>query len=137
MSKSADLENDFQRYLWDGVRPSWDGAAQLFLSMHKGDPGEAGNQATNEADYTGYARKAIDRPGGMAVTASTAALVAQQVFGERTDAGATQQLTYLGVGTSPTGAGKLLHSYPLNSTINVDQNDSPYIPAGGLTIAED
>lgn len=137
MSKSNACENDFQAYLFSGTRPSWDGAAQLFLSLHTADPGEGGDQSTSEASYTGYARIAVDRPGGFTVTGSVASLAAQVVFGERTDAGATQTITHVGIGVAASGGTKLLHSYALNSAINVDQNDSPYIPAGSFTVTED
>ncbi len=137
MSKSNAAENDFQAYLFDGTRPSWDGAAQLFITLHTADPGEAGDQSTSEATYTGYARLAVNRPGGFTVTGNVASLAAQLVFGERTDAGATQTITHVGIGVAASGATKLLHSYALNSPINVDQNDSPYIPAAAFTVTED
>ncbi len=137
MSKSNACENDFQEYLFGGTRPTWDGASQLFISLHTADPGEGGTQATNEATYTGYARMAVSRPGGFTIAGAVASLAAQLVFGERTDAGATETIVYVGIGVAGSGATKLLHSYALNSAIEVDQNDSPYIPAAGFTITED
>ncbi len=33
-------------------------AGSFFIALHTADPGEAGNQSTSEANYTGYARVA-------------------------------------------------------------------------------
>lgn len=137
MSKSNAGENDVQAYLFGGVRPSWDGATELWLSLHTSDPGEAGNQGSSEAAYTGYARRSVARPGGFTVAGATATLAAQVVFGERTDAGPAQVCTHIGIGTSGSGPGRLLHSYALTSPISVEMHDSPYLPAGGLTVTED
>ena len=41
----------------------------LYVSLHTADPGETGNQSTNEVNYTSYARVAVARTsGGWAVT---------------------------------------------------------------------
>lgn len=59
MSKSNALEADVVKY----------------VSLHTGDPGEAGDQTTNEATYAGYARVAVARDsGGWTVTGSQALL---------------------------------------------------------------
>ena len=34
-------------------------AGSLYVSLHTADPGEAGSQTTNEANYTSYARVAV------------------------------------------------------------------------------
>jgi len=38
-------------------------AGSLYISLHTSDPGEAGSQTTNEANYTSYARVAVARSG--------------------------------------------------------------------------
>ena len=38
-------------------------AGSLYISLHTADPGEAGDQTTNEIAYTGYARVAVARSG--------------------------------------------------------------------------
>ncbi len=39
-------------------------AGSFYISLHTGDPGEAGSQTTSEASYTGYARVAVARTSG-------------------------------------------------------------------------
>lgn len=46
-----------------GLQPSAT-AGSLYLSLHTGDPGEAGDQTTNETAYTNYARVAVVRTAG-------------------------------------------------------------------------
>jgi hypothetical protein len=49
-------------------------AASVWVSLHYDDPGEAGNQSTNEASYTSYARVARSRAnssGGWAAATAT------------------------------------------------------------------
>lgn len=49
-------------------------AASVWVSLHFDDPGEAGNQSTNEASYTNYARVArarADSSGGWAAATAT------------------------------------------------------------------
>ena len=44
-------------------------ATNLTVALHTGDPGEAGNQSTSEATYTGYVRETVARTtGGWTVT---------------------------------------------------------------------
>jgi hypothetical protein len=52
MSLSNATETALAQYIFEGTNPSWHGATQLDLHLHKADPGEAGTSATNEADYT-------------------------------------------------------------------------------------
>jgi len=124
MSKSNVLENDFVRLLFHGVAVAnlADNAAtspltNLQLSLHSADPGEAGDQTTSELSYTGYARAAVARTsGGFTISGNTVTLAALVPFGQRTDAGAAQVWTHLGVGTASSGAGKLLYRLPLGGT---------------------
>ena len=47
-------------------------AGSLYFSLHTADPGEAGDQTTNEIAYTSYARTAVARSGaGWTVTANS------------------------------------------------------------------
>ena len=40
-------------------------AGSFYVSLHTSDPGEAGDQSTNEIAYTGYARVAVARTSGV------------------------------------------------------------------------
>lgn len=91
-------------------------AGSLYLSLHSSDPGEAGDQTTNEVGYTGYARIPVARSGaGFLVAGNQVTLAALAQFGQRTDVGSTEVL-YFGLGTSLAGAGFLLYSGPLVGT---------------------
>lgn len=94
-------------------------AGSLYLSLHTGDPGEAGDQTTNEISYTGYSRVAIARSGsGFVVTGNSVSPAANTDFGEMT-AGAGGTANYFGIGTAPSGAGVLLYKGALSPTISV------------------
>lgn len=82
-------------------------AGSLYVSLHTADPGEAGNQATSEVAYGGYARVAVARnAGGWTVTGGIASNTAAVQFPACTSGSAT--ITHIGVGTAASGAGKLL-----------------------------
>lgn len=130
MSKSNALENAYLLLLFNntnianvgdatGLRGS-STAGSLHLSLHDADPGEAGDQTTNEVSYTGYGREAVARSGAaFTVTNNAVALAANEDFGERTDAGAAEVALYWGLGTDSSGAGTLLYSGPLGSTLGL------------------
>ena len=81
-----------------------------YISLHTADPGEAGNQSTNEISYTGYARLAVARTsGGWSVSANVATLVATGSFPASTG-GTGGTITHIGVGWAATGAGELFGS---------------------------
>ena len=71
MSKGDTFENDLLKLIFQAVAIAnlADNAAtgpltNLYVSLHTADPGEAGNQSTSEATYTGYARVAVARTAG-------------------------------------------------------------------------
>jgi hypothetical protein len=103
VSKSNALENDVVDFIFNATAfPSY--GSILYVSLHTGDPGEAGDQTTNEADFTGYARVGVARDsGGWTVTGSQAANTAEITFPECT--GGTNTITYVGIGTASSGAG--------------------------------
>ena len=111
-------------------------AGSLYISLHTSDPGEAGTQATNETAYTNYARVAVARSGaGWTVSGNTATNAAQITFAQCGVTGAT--ITYVGIGTDSSGAGTLLYSGALNSSLAVALNITPLFAASGLTVTED
>lgn len=90
-------------------------AGSLFISLHTADPGEAGTQATNEANYTGYARKAVARSaGGWTVAANVVSNTAAITFDPCT-AGANT-IMYFGIGTDLAGVGTLLYKNTLSTS---------------------
>lgn len=61
MSKSNQTENDVLAAFLKGVSPAWMANPNVYIALHTSDPGEAGNQSTNEAAYTNYARQPMVR----------------------------------------------------------------------------
>lgn len=126
MSKSDTFENDFLKLIFNGtpIANIADNAASgplanLYISLHIGDPGEAGDQTTNEISYTGYARVPVARSGsGFTVTGSAVNPVSNIDFGVMTG-GAGGTADYFGIGTDLTGAGRLLYSGNIVPTISV------------------
>lgn len=81
----------------------------IYASLHTSDPGEAGDQTTNEIGYTSYARVAVARTsGGWTVSGATAVPVANIDFPAGT--GGSGTATHCGLGKSVSGAGVLFLS---------------------------
>lgn len=140
MSKANSTEQDFLNYVFNGIAIPWNSVTNLFISLHTADPGEAGNQTTNEATYTGYARVAVSRTSGGWVVSSNSGI--SQVtntsiiqFAQCT--GGNNTITHVGVGTSLTGVGQLLYKGALNSPLAVANLIQPQFTANALTITED
>ena len=126
MSKGNTLENDWLKLLFNAtaIANIADNAAtspltNLYVSLHTADPGETGDQTTNETAYTGYARVAVARTsGGWTVTANSVSPVANVEFGECT-ASAGAAITHAAVGTAASGTGKLLYKGALTPNITM------------------
>lgn len=107
----------------------------LYVSLHTADPGEGGDQTTNECAYTGYARVAVPRTAaGWAVVANAVDNVAAITFG--LDTVGVEHITHFGVGTSAAGAGKLLYSGDLTAALDVSPGITPSFAIGALDITE-
>lgn len=119
-----------------GIRGSTT-AGQLFLSLHTADPGETGNQSTNEISYTGYARVGLNRAsgaGGFTVTANSVSPAGNVDFGACTAGSGTA--THFGIGTASSGTGILLYKGALSPTIAVSSGVTPRINSTS-TVTED
>lgn len=142
MSKSDTFENDFLKLIFNAIAIAnmADNAAtapvtNLYVSLHTADPGEAGNQSTSEATYTGYARVAVLRTsGGWTITANSVSPVSTVSFPACT--AGTNTITHAGVGTLISGTGKLLYSGTLTPNISVSTGVTPQIGPTS-TITED
>jgi hypothetical protein len=100
----------------------------LYVSLHTADPGETGNQQTNETPYTGYARVAVARTsGGWTVTNNSVSPVADVVFGECTNVNGSSNIGYAAVGTAASGAGNILYKGALSPTIVIGVGVIPTI----------
>tara|TARA_R110000868_G_scaffold37098_3_gene131215 strand:- start:41 stop:472 length:432 start_codon:yes stop_codon:yes gene_type:complete len=110
-------------------------ATQFYLSLHTADPGAGGTQSTNETTYTNYVRIGVVRTsGGWTVATNTATNAALAQFAICGATGAT--LTYVAIGMLSTGAGIILYSGALNSSLAVANGIQPQFAIGALVVTE-
>lgn len=94
--------------------------ANLFIALHTADPGEAGDQTTSEATYTGYARVSVARTsGGFTVATNTITNTAAVTFGACT--GGSNSITHFSIGVATSGASKILAFGPVGNIANVGE----------------
>lgn len=133
MSLGNTFENDLVKLLFQAtaIANLADNAASspltdLYLSLYTSDPGEAGDQTTNECAYTSYARVAVARSSsGWDVSGAVASLHALTSFPQAT--GGSETATYFGVGTDATGTGKLLVSGAISPSIAISAGVTPQL----------
>lgn len=103
--------------------------ANLYVSLHSADIGVSSSQLSNEVAYGGYARVAIPRTSAYwtLVETSTPYVVPVNdiVFPECT--GGTATAAFFAIGTLPTGAGEVLYSGALASSILIEEFGIPAI----------
>ena len=106
-------------------------AGSFYVALHTADPGDAGNQSTNEVSYTGYARVAVARTaGGWTVSGNQVSNTATVQFGECTAGSATA--THFSVGLLTSGAGDILYSGSLSASRSISSGITPLFNAGAL-----
>ncbi len=143
MSKANSTENAlllliFNATTWDLIaeNDTTSPATNLYVALHTSDPGEAGAQNTNETAYTNYARVAVARSGaGWTVTGSSVVNAALIQFPQCGVTGAT--ITHVSIGTASSGAGTILYSGALNSSLAVSNLIQPQFAASALSVTED
>lgn len=98
----------------------------IWVALHTADPTDSGEQGSNEAAYTGYARAAVARTtGGFAVANGAANPVADIPFGQATST-STGTITHASLGlTSASTGGDIIASGPISPNINFGQNVTP------------
>jgi hypothetical protein len=111
-------------------------AGSFYIALHTSDPGEAGDQTTNEATYTSYARVAVARSaGGWTRSSSTISNTALVQFPQAT--GGTNTITHFSIGTLSSGAGQIILSGALSSSLSVSNGIQPQFAAAALTATVD
>jgi hypothetical protein len=146
MSKGNTFENDFLKLIFNAttIANIADNAAaspltNLFIALHTADPGEAGDQTTSEATYTGYARIAIARTGGgWTVTANNVVNAATAAFAACT--AGSNSITHWSVGVATSGASKILYSGgvgPITGIYGYTVATSDTLSVPGSTLAVD
>lgn len=105
----------------------------FYISLHTGDPGEAGDQTTSEATYTSYARVAVARTsGGWTISGANVSNAAAVTFPTAT--GGSDTITHFSIGTASSGAGNLVLSGALGSSLAVSNNITPAFAIGVLDV---
>lgn len=137
--KTTQSANDVVNYLVRNTAPSWDGASTLYVSLHTGAVGLGGNQLTNEATYTGYARVAITRSGAGAFNAAASGIALTNLliqFGLCTGGTLPETLTHASLGENASGSGTVIVTAALASNIVVNINSVPQFAIGTMSVGE-
>lgn len=137
--KTTQSANDVVNYLVRNASPSWDGATTLYVSLHTGAVGLGGDQLSNEATYTGYARVAITRSGAGAFNAASAGVALTNLliqFGQCTGGTLPETLTHASLGENASGAGTVIVTAALASPIVVNINSVPQFAIGTMSVGE-
>lgn len=125
MSKSNTAETSLLQLLYNntafanignagGLLPS-SLAGNFYVALHTADPGEAGDQTTSEAAYTGYARVAVPRStAGWTVSGNQVVNFAAIAFPQCTAGTSTVQ--FWSVGVASAGASVIIHRGNLGTT---------------------
>lgn len=113
-----------------GLQPSA-AAGNFHIALHSADPGEAGDQTTNEISYTGYSRVAVARGAGFTVAGDTVSNAATVQFGECTAGTAT--VTHFSVGTAASGAGSIIYRGTLSASRSISAGITPLFNTGALS----
>lgn len=113
-----------------GLQPSAV-AGNIYVSLHTATPDETGDQTTNEATYTSYARVAVARSGAAwTVAGNNVSNAAAVTFPEAT--GGDNDITYFGLGYAASAAGSLYMYGALGATKNITTGDTPNFAIGEL-----
>lgn len=136
MSKSNDTENDTLNANLRAVDPSWRSNASRYIALYTADPGESGSATTNEAAYGSYARVAVTAATGFtAASGGSSSNTGLIQFPECTSGSETEG--YVGIVTTPSGAGQLIYSGALNASRAVSTGIQPQFAIGALVVTED
>ena len=135
MSLSNTTENEILKLLLQGADPAWRAAANQWVALHTADPGEAGTAVTNEATYTGYARVSLTKATDWTDGGSAFQNAAMVQFPQCTSGANT--ITHFSIVTTASGAGQILMSGSLNSSLSVANGIQPQFAAGQMSIGVD
>lgn len=146
MSKSNDSENAILALLFNntgianwgdsaGIQPSAS-AGSFYVSLYTADPGETGSASTNECSYTSYARVAVARSSsGFTVSGNAVTNTSDVTFPAAT--GGSETATHFAVVNTASGAGQIIYSGALTSSLAISSGITPTFAAGQLQITED
>lgn len=134
-AKGNTFENDVVLKIFNDTDYSWDANANLYVSLHTADPGEAGNQQTSECAFGSYARVTVARTsGGFTVSGDTASNTATISFPECTSGSET--VTHVAIGTASSGTGQILYKGALTASRAVSSGITLQFAASALSVTE-
>lgn len=148
MSATNTFENDILLLLFNNTTIAGVGdttgivgsssAGNLWVSLHTGSPGEAGNQSSSECTYTGYGRVSVARSGaGWTVTGNSVSPAATISFGAETSNGSVSETaTYMGVGSTSAGTGKLMFFGTITPNISISAGVTPQLTTATAITAD-
>lgn len=132
MSKSNTFENDLLKLIFNGtpIANIADDAASspltnLYVALHTGDPGEAGDQETNECAYVDYARVAVARTSGGWTVSGNSVSPAAEISFPAAGATSSETATHFSVGTLASGTGKVLYKGAISPNIAIAEGVTP------------
>jgi hypothetical protein len=137
MSKGNTLEAQVLDWVFFGTTPPWDANGSFYAALHEADPGEAGDQTTNETTYPGYARIAVTRDSAGFVRAGSVVSNVGQMQWPQCTAGGPHTMTHYSIGTASSGAGQILYKGALSAPMIFGINGFPIVPAGAQEVSED
>lgn len=131
MSASNAFETDLLELIFNGTTianladdAGSSPATSITVALHTSDPGESGDQSTNEATYTGYTRVQVDRDNtGWVVSGNQVSPAATISFPAAS--GGSETITHFSVGT---GVGDyMLISGTVSPNIAVSEGVTPQL----------
>lgn len=135
MSFSNAAETAVLNQIFKGTTLPWDANTDLWLALHTADPGEAGTAITSEATYTGYARVPLTRASDITVSGATITNTNLEQFPVCTAGSST--CTYVSIVDTASGAGNIIVSGALNSSVSVASGIQPQFSASALVFTLD
>jgi len=142
MSMSNSAENDLLELLF--LNQDWEGigdagglrgsvtAGNFYIALHTADPGEDGDQSTNEADYTGYSRVAVPRTSAYWEINNGVVSNKQTIqFNECT--GGNNLVTHFSVGKGASGATQYIFRGALSAPRQITSGITPLFNPGQLS----
>lgn len=105
----------------------------FYIGLHTATPGAGGDQTTNEATYTSYARVAVARTAaGWTISGTNVSNAAAVIFPTAT--GGSDTITHFSIGSAASGAGNLNWAGALDSSLAVSNLITPSFAIGELDV---
>jgi len=142
MSKGNTFENDLLLLIFNATaiadiadNDATSPLTNIQYGLHTADPTETGDQTSNEAAYSPYARVAVARTGGgHTVTANSVSPAANITFPTCVTGSETE--THFHAGTASSSTGKILYKGTVTPNIIVSTAVTPVLTTAS-TITED